>query len=210
MIEQVSKILVYGDKFRLKGRIKNPTSLVRWTEEKFEYVKYNPRKNVPRWGLSVTSLDGELSGVPDLDSLHEYNAENGTTYTELDFNEKTIVYENPQITEILEPYSEHITRTHILKIGPGGFFPPHRDSFEDKISTVRLIVPLKNCDIENGVFFLLEDKPLRWEEGTLYFLNTTKVHTLFNASFNDSYWLVVNLINSKESFKILLEQLGTV
>ena len=51
--------------------------LIGWAED-FEWVKYNPRKDVNRWGLSVTSLDGSISGVPDLDSLFEYNKENNT------------------------------------------------------------------------------------------------------------------------------------
>ena len=38
-----------------------------------KWVQYNPRKNIPRYGLSITSLDGGFSGRPDLDSLKEYN-----------------------------------------------------------------------------------------------------------------------------------------
>ena len=30
---------------------------------------YNPRKNINRYGLSVTSLDGGYSGIPDLGKL---------------------------------------------------------------------------------------------------------------------------------------------
>ena len=44
-------------------------SFVAWTEENFEYVQYNPRKPINRYGLSVTSLDGGCSCIPDLDSL---------------------------------------------------------------------------------------------------------------------------------------------
>ena len=49
----------------------NAEQLVSWAGT-FDWVKYNPRKDVNRWGLSITSLDGGLSGVPDLDSLYEY------------------------------------------------------------------------------------------------------------------------------------------
>ena len=41
--------------------------------KKYNWVQYNPRKNIPRRGLSITSLDGGLSGIPDLDSVKEYN-----------------------------------------------------------------------------------------------------------------------------------------
>ena len=61
----------YGDVFELRRELWNPDKFVQWTEDNFEYVRYNPRKNVPRYGLSITSLDGGVSGVPDLDSLYE-------------------------------------------------------------------------------------------------------------------------------------------
>ncbi|MBX3032387.1 MAG: hypothetical protein KF865_00555 [Bdellovibrionaceae bacterium] len=38
-----------------------------------DWKPYNPRKNIARQGLSLTSLDGGLGGIPDLDSLMEYN-----------------------------------------------------------------------------------------------------------------------------------------
>ena len=37
---------------------------------------YNPKKHPGREGLSVTSLDGGFSGIPDLDSIREYCIEN--------------------------------------------------------------------------------------------------------------------------------------
>ena len=33
------------------------------------WCPYNVKKPNNRWGLSITSLDGNLSGIPDLDSL---------------------------------------------------------------------------------------------------------------------------------------------
>src|SRR5210317_771029 len=84
--------------------------LIGWANN-FDWVKYNPRKDVNRWGLSVTSLDGGLTGIPDLDSLYEYNKENGTTYSERDFNVPTPVLNN-QIQEILSPWQGHYYRTH--------------------------------------------------------------------------------------------------
>ena len=40
---------------------------------KNDWKQYNPRKSIDRQGLSITSLDGGLSGIPDLDSLFVYN-----------------------------------------------------------------------------------------------------------------------------------------
>ena len=45
---------------------------------------------------------------------------------------------------------------------------------------------------------MLEDKPLHFDNGSLYAVNTTLEHTLFNASTKDSYWLVINAHNVHE------------
>ena len=58
--------------------------------------------------------------------------------------------------------------------------------------TFRLIMPLKNCDTP-GMTFILQDKVLQWQQGTLYFVDTAKVHYLFNTTPEPAYWLVVNV-----------------
>ena len=85
-------LITYGSFYSLDLTMDAP-SFVAWTEENFEYVQYNPRKPINRYGLSVTSLDGGVSGIPDLDSLGEYNKENNTQYTERDFETTTPVIE---------------------------------------------------------------------------------------------------------------------
>lgn len=184
--------------------------IVHFTEDNFDYVRYNPRKDINRWGLSITSLDGGLSGRPDLDSLYEYNKENGTQYSELDFNIKTEVYKQCKpIQEILAPWKDDIFRTHILKFGPGGFFPPHRDMPHTRFNPAeyRLIMPLRNCN-PPYFNFVMEDKILRWDVGRLYFLDTLKMHYLFNSGFNDSYWLVANVKLSEETVTETLKRLN--
>lgn len=185
----------------------NAEKLVEWSN-KFDWVKYNPRKDVNRWGLSITSLDGGLSGVPDLDSLYEYNKENGTQYTEQDFDKPTPAL-NDQIKDVLAPWEGHYYRTHFLKFGPGGFFPPHRDwdyeTFTNK--SFRLIMPLEN--VNPPYFnFVYEDKILNWKTGSLYFLDTIKMHYLFNCSLLDSYWIVVNVAVNEHTIKTTLGKLS--
>ena len=51
------------------------------------------------------------------------------------------------------------------------------------------------------MYFMYEDKPLNFEHGRAYFLNTNKVHSLF--SFNDSYFIVLNIKNNEDSLKII-------
>lgn len=186
-----SKLLAYGDVIEIEGHM-NPHDYVRWTNERFSYVRYNPRKNVNRFGLSLTSLDGGVSGIPDLDSLYEYNSENGTTYTERDFSVHTAAFDYQPIQNLISPWKDHIFRSHVLKLGAGGFFPPHRDSREMDITSFRIIMPLENVNPPYANF-VIDREILRWETGKLYFVNTSKMHYLFNSSFVDSYWVVFNV-----------------
>ena len=38
-----------------------------------------------------------------------------------------------------------------------------------------------------------------------YFLNTAKVHTLFNASFDPSYWIVLNVKTVPETVDFVIK-----
>lgn len=185
-------ITSYGDQISLNLKIQDVNNFVKWTEENFEYVKYNPRKKINRYGLSITSLDGALSGTPDLDSLYEFNHQNNTNYSEKDFTTLTPVAEYPSLQQVIDPFKGNIFRTHILKLGSGGFFPPHRDFRESEINSCRLIIPLTNINPPR-CNFIIEDKILNWESGRLYYVNTAKMHYLFNCSAEDSYWIVINL-----------------
>jgi len=53
-------------------------------------------------------------------------------------------------------------------------------------------MPLRNVNAPS-FNFVLDGRILNWEVGRLYFLDTLKMHYLFNNSFTDSYWLVVNV-----------------
>ena len=56
--------------------------------------------------------------------------------------------------------------------------------------------------------FVLEDKTLHWEPGRLYFVDTLKMHYLFNSSFNDSYWLIVNVDLNPDTIQSTLERMN--
>ena len=53
-------------------------------------------------------------------------------------------------------------------------------------------MPLKNCH-KPSMSFILEDKILEWQHGNLYFVDTAKMHYLFNTVEEPAYWLVVNV-----------------
>ena len=84
-LELYNHLTVYGSVYDTNYFLPQSENFVAWTEENFDYVHYNPRKDIKRYGLSITSLDGGTSGVPDLDSLKDYNRENNTQLTECDF-----------------------------------------------------------------------------------------------------------------------------
>ena len=156
MIDEYVRLSLLGDVASLLMKVQDPQKFVEDTEKNFQYVKYNPRKPIDRYGLSITSLDGGLSGMPDLDSLLEYNKENNTTYTEGDFRVPTPVYYDERIQGVIKPFEGLISRTHILRLNPGGFFPSHRDSYNN-FKYFRIIVPLVNTT-PNQFYFILDDK----------------------------------------------------
>lgn len=184
----------FGDCYplRLNQKVGN---IINTLEEKFDWVQYNPRKEIDRQGLSITSLDGGLSGRPDLDSLHEHYLKTGTYYKEGDFNKKTPVYD--YFKEWLDPIEPYLGRTHVIKLNRGGFFPPHRDNKSNNIFSFRLFLPLNYNNEQN--FFLLEEKRLEFKNGTMYFIDTAKMHTLFNTGETPFYFVVANVTLSEES-----------
>ena len=199
----------YGNTtIQLKNYLPNSKEFIEWTEKNFKYVPYNPRKKVERFGLSITSLDGGVTGVPDLDSLKEYNKEHNTNYTEHSFNIPTPVLLHKGLQEFVSPIKDEIFRSHILKLDPGGFFPPHRDYYATdttttKFASFRIIVPLLNFNPPKANF-VVEDKILQWEQGYMYFLNTAKMHYVFNASFDPSYWIVFNLVTNPNTVNFVI------
>ena len=166
------------------------------------WQQYNPRKiGYNRFGLSVTSADGGFSGIPDLDSLREYNKINETTYTEADFNKRTsIVSRYPDLERILTMFGPDCGRCHFLRLDRGGFFPPHRDNGTSLPSnTFRIIVPLHNFG-KHHVKWIQEDRVLTLEQNKAYFINTTKEHSIF--SFTDNcIMLVMNIMATERSIQ---------
>lgn len=162
------------------------------------WVKYQPHKPNNRYGLSVTSLDGGFSGEPDLYSLREWNAMHGTEYWEADFKARTnIVDFIPELNPFLDFFGSSLGRVHFLRLDAGGFFPPHRDNGAIVDSpTFRVIVPISNFS-KNEMKWIQEENVLNLEPGRTYFINTTRVHSVFSFTDNCTM-LVLNVIASKE------------
>lgn len=169
----------------------------------FERAQYNPRKDIKRLGLSITSLDGKTNGI-DLDSLKEYNKENGTSYHEMSFTHLTPVYDmSEQVQKIVDPFCELLGRSHLIELEIGGYFPPHRDQASyvaNGLRAIRIIVPLKNCN-PPAMYFNYDEKILQFEHGRAYFVNTNKTHSLF--SFNGSSFIVLNVKACEEAYYLI-------
>ena len=153
---------------------------------KDDWKPYNLKKPNNRWGLSITSLDGELSGIPDLDSLYEYNIRNNTDIKNQDINVFTEVYNNStKLREMIEPWKPWLGRCHFLKLNAGGFFPEHYDinKLDFTFDEIRLIGFLKNVS-SHTMKFLYEDTVLKVKEGNLFWFNANKRHSVFSMSDN--------------------------
>ena len=193
-----NELLSFGDVIELKLKC-NVLKLFD-NIKTFEWTQYNPRKKVNRYGLSVTSLNGYMDGV-DLDSIHEYNKENNTSYNESSFKTFTEVYHKCDETKkLVEPFRPWLWRTHFLNFRKGGYFPPHRDIREiGKQESFRILVPLKFCNPPD-LYFMFEEKPLHFNMGSAYFVNTNKMHTIF--SFEDAAcMMVMNVQCTNDSIK---------
>ena len=169
------------------------------------FKPYNPRKSGHnRFGLSITSQDGGFSGVPDLDSLSEYNKEKNTNLDENDFKEWTPFFETcKELKEMMTPFHKHIWRSHILRLNRGGFFPFHRDSVTLVPQSFRLLISFAYPD---NFVCLLENKRIFFNPGQLYFMNTQLMHSLF--SYEDkSDFAVFNIELCEESVKAVINNL---
>lgn len=199
----------FGDQFPIQRKV-NLNDLMGDLEDfKDKWAPYNPRKHwIKREGLCILNERGECGPGPALDSIREYNAEHGTSFTERDFNVPTdFYYHSKAIRDLTKGMMDWCIRSHFLKLPPGGFFPPHRDHGLGEQTTFRIIVPIENCNPPDSRF-IIEDTSLYWEHGRMYFVNTAKQHSLFNATASyDSIWLVINAIVCDESVEFISKNL---
>lgn len=165
---------------------------------------YNPRKDgYNRYGLSLTSLDGGFSGVPDLDSLYEYNKLHGTNFDEPDFRKRTTLFNNcNSLKEAMEPFHNCMGRSHILRLDRGGFFPPHRDLSD---ISFRLFISL--CEDIQSYVFILDDKKSFFQQGQVYFINTLLSHSLFSF-VDESLFVVFNIDLNEEAVSAVFDNLS--
>lgn len=172
---------------------------------------YQPHKlGYNRYGLSVTSLDGGYSGKPDLYSLREYYKMYNESYQEIDFRKRTSIVEFiPELNPLLDYFEPCLGRTHFLRLDKGGFFPPHRDNGAIVESpTLRILVPIHNFGV-NDMKWVQDEKLLKLDPGHTYFINTTKLHSVF--SFVDNcMMLVLNVTWTQEILSKMVKKVVAI
>ena len=168
-----------------------------------DWVAYNPRKNIPRKGLSITSLDGGLSGIPDLDSVREYNIKHNLDLDETSFNKKTELW--PLVQDALAPFENYLGRTHFIRMERTGCFPPHRDQYSIDVNSFRLFIAIDGCNPPDN-YFIIDEKIYNFTPGKVYFINTCKEHTVFTTG-SQSTFVVANIIISDKSVNAVLNNL---
>ena len=93
-----------------------------------DWKRYNPNKPNNRWGLSITSIDGGLSGIPDLTSLRDYEIQTGQEVKNENLDVPTPVWtQSTELKKLLDPWKKWLTRCHFLRMDRGSFFPDHFD-----------------------------------------------------------------------------------
>ena len=169
-----------------------------------DWKQYNPRKPNNRQGLSITSLDGGLSGVPDLDSLFEYNKQNNTNINEVDINVKTPVADIDELKPLLDRFNT-IGRSHFIRLNKGGFFPPHRDGKILAVTCFRIITLCQNCNLSQ-FNFIYEGQVQKLDPGRPYFINTRKTHSVVSYVEN-SVQCVLNIPLTEENYRSVIKNL---
>ena len=149
---------------------------------KDHWKRYNPNKPNNRWGLSITSMDGGLSGVPDLTSLKHYEEETGIRLTNHDITTQTLVWEeSEEVQRVLEPWKKWVTRCHFLRMDRGGFFPEHFDvnKLDPTYDEIRLtaFVDVNEYDFK----WIYDDKVIKKNSGSVWYFNGNKRHSVFST-----------------------------
>jgi hypothetical protein len=187
------QIFQFGNVVQLRPNICVNTilsDLENFPEDWSQYNEFKPDNR--RQGLCILNESGINQSGPALSSLLEWNAKYGTEWEESDFVVPTPVYAHSKaLQDLLPPILPYIRRAHFLKIQPGGYFPPHRDTRRADPDTFRLLIALDNCHAPY-FRFMMGNETINFVPGDMYAVNTTLEHSLFNMNERDAHWIVIN------------------
>ena len=192
---------IYGDVIPLRMKIDLEQVDSELAPFDNKWVQYNPDKsNNPRKGLSVTSLDGGMTGVPDLFSIYEWSKQTGRKVSEQDFNVPTEAYKAcNSIHALFEPFMPNVGRCRFVRFQPGGHFPPHRDgSVNFQIPDYfRILVPLGRTGADR-FHFVHDGRLVDYEPGRPYLFNALKTHSVVSFE-KDALTLALSVALTQET-----------
>lgn len=155
------------------------------------WCPYNIKKDIHnnRWGLPITSHSGDVMDNYHLNSFGYMKQYHDVELTEDNFKTPTqVYYALPEIKNIVDMFAPDIGRVHFLKIGAGGYFPPHRDHKGMAPEYIRLIMNFGKCKPENFVQ-MIDGKAVYYDPGFFYFVNFQLEHSVF--SFSDYVYAMI-------------------
>lgn len=190
----------YGDIIPLRMKIDSASVERELSPFANSWVPYNPKKpENPRMGLSLTSLDGGMSGYPDLHSIYEWSKETGRKVSEKDFNKPTDALKQCRsIHALTDTFQPHLGRCRFVRFKTGGHFPPHRDgsvSFQVP-DYFRILVPLSNTGA-NSFHFVYDGQLFPYEIGRPYLFNALKTHSVMSFT-DDTLTLAISVALTQE------------
>lgn len=169
------------------------------------WCPYNANKDAHnnRWGLPITSHTGDVMDNYHLNSFGYMQHYHNIEMREDNFATPTQVYHAlPEIAKIVDMFKPDIGRVHFLKIGAGGFFPPHVDYVGACPEYIRLITVFGKCKPENFVQ-MIDGKAVYFDPGYFYFANFQREHSVF--SFADSvYSLILTVKLTQRTHDLIL------
>ena len=167
-----------------------------------DWVDYLPRTDRPnnRRALTLTNLPGKTH--KDVPSLAQAIYAAGRKLSELDFNEKTEVY---NACTSLHPFLEQwnpLGRTFIVQCNTGGYFVPHRDHPSMPRDVFRLVVFLNNVG-PLQYDWLMDDRKMYIQPGQVYYVNTRMTHRTISWVDNSQH-LILNIpFNTENVAKVI-------
>jgi hypothetical protein len=171
-----------------------------------DWVDYLPRTDRPnnRKALTLTNLPGKTH--KDVPSLAQASYAAGRRLSELEFNEKTEVYNACTSLHSFLDQWQPLGRTFIVQSNIGGYFVPHRDHPSMPRECFRLIVFLKNCG-PLQYDWLMDDRKLNIQMGQVYYVNTRMTHRTISW-VNDSQHLILNIPFTTENVAKIIANLA--
>lgn len=195
-----------GDYAKLKLSIDSNSVISKIEEFKDKWVPYNQKKDTVnnRWGLPITSYDGDVESNFHLNSFGYMQKYHDVSMKEENFRTPTVVYHKvPEIAQLVDLFSPDIGRVHLIRVDKGGFFPPHRDFPGVSPEYFRLVALFGNCS-EFNYSFQLNDQLFRPDGSFLYFVNFQLNHSIF--SFSDGlYALILTVKLNERTHELILK-----